>query len=145
MTTIDSFTGDYTFLSNFYPAPVTFDGLLYPTTEHAFQAAKTLNYMERREIQSLAKPGDAKRRGRTVTLRDNWEVLKNHVMFGLLRDKFSKGHLRDKLLATGDAKLIEGNTWGDTYWGVCNGHGQNHLGTLLMAVRDELRTGEIAL
>lgn len=136
---IESFQGQYRFLSNFYPAAVELDGLLYRSVEHAYQAAKTNDKAERDRIRSCEKPWQAKRLGRTVTLRGDWEEIKLDVMFRLLRDKFSQSHLRDLLMATGDARLIEGNDWGDTFWGVAWGRGHNHLGKLLMQVRDELR------
>lgn len=131
---IDSFSGEYRFLSNFYADP--HGG---PTVEHYFQAAKTLNPDEIEAILRARTPGQAKSMGRKATLRPDWDDIKDGVMLELLRDKFYIKHMRSKLLATGDAELIEGNTWGDTYWGVCNGRGQNKLGKLLMQVRDELK------
>lgn len=135
--TITEFSGDYRFLSNFFPAYVKYDGLYYNTTENAFQAAKTEDYSQRCQIQSVS-PGEAKRLGRAVTLRPDWEFLKDGIMLDLLRQKFSKEPLRAQLLATGAAKLVEGNSHNDHYWGVCNGTGLNKLGELLMKVRAEL-------
>ena len=132
MNKIDSFSGEHRFLSNFYPARVRLDGVEYPSTEHAFQAAKTLGD---RSVFLLGSPGDAKRAGRRVALRADWEAVKLDVMADLLRQKFAADPLRSKLLATGTAELIEGNTWGDRFWGVCGGVGENHLGKLLMATR----------
>lgn len=134
---IDSFSGKYRFLSNFYPAKVSLDGWDFPTVEHAFQAAKTLDSNKRRQIQQAASPGDAKRLGRTVNLRADWEDVKIDVMRQLLRRKFADPFLLSQLLATGTEELIEGNWWRDTFWGVCNGVGENHLGKLLMEIRDE--------
>jgi ribA/ribD-fused uncharacterized protein len=135
---IDSFTGEHRFLSNFYiPAPVSLNGVIYPSVEHAYQASKSDNELVRFQF-TYGTPGDAKRLGRIIKLRKNWELDKEAVMFGLLRKKFLIPNLKQKLLDTGDAELIEGNTWGDTYWGVCNGIGQNRLGVLLMKVRSEL-------
>lgn len=136
---INGFRGPYRWLSNFWPAPVRLDGVVYPTVEHAYQAAKTLDRAERALIARLTSPGAAKRSGRRVTMRDDWDGVKLDVMLGLLRGKFARGDLRARLLSTGDVQLIEDNTWGDHYWGVCRGDGQNHLGRLLMQVRDELR------
>lgn len=135
--TIAEFSGDYYFLSNFFPAYIKYEGLGYNTTENAFQAAKTEDYSQRCALQSVA-PGKAKRYGRNVTLRPDWEFLKDGIMLDLLRQKFAKEPLREKLIATGDAKLVEGNQHGDVYWGVCNGTGLNKLGELLMKVRGEL-------
>lgn len=139
MEKIDSFNGEYYFLSNYYHSPIVFEGIHYPTVEHAFQAAKTLNNNKRLEIARMRTPGDAKKAGRTVSLRPDWEKIKFDVMKKCVASKFEDYNLRNKLLATGDAELIEGNWWNDTTWGVCNGVGQNHLGKILMEVRDEIR------
>ena len=138
---IDRFVGEYRFLSNFWPARVRFEGWEYPTSEHAYQASKTLALKERALVQRQPSPGAAKKAGRRVTLRDDWDELKLDIMLRILRRKFADLELKAKLLATGDAELVEGNTWSDTYWGVDfeTGKGENHLGELLMRVRDELR------
>ncbi len=136
MSTIDSFHGAYRFLSNFWPAPVVLDGVTYPTVEHAYVAAKTLDTDIRQQIAAIEKPGDVKRFGRKLTLRPDWEEVKLDVMTDLVGQKFTDPDLRAKLDATGDTDLVEGNTWGDTFWGVCRGKGENHLGKILMAVRD---------
>lgn len=139
-TKIEYFTGEYRFLSNFYPAKVNFAARRWPTVEHAYQAAKTFRKEERVAIHRAQTPGEAKRLGRRVTIRKDWEEIKVRIMKALLRDKFY-GHeeLKNKLLQTGDSELIEGNHWGDTFWGVCKGVGENHLGKLLMEIREELR------
>ena len=138
---VASFFGAYRFLSNFWPARVrlTGDRFLYPTVEHAYQAAKT-DLRWRAGLQSARTPADAKRQARALALLPDWEARKLPVMEDLLRQKFAHPELRSLLLATGDAELVEGNTWGDTFWGVCRGRGQNHLGRLLMAIRAEIRT-----
>jgi len=136
---IDEFQGRYRFLSNFYPVIVEYDGMTFRSVEHAFQAAKTHNHDQRVAIQKCDKPGDAKRKGRQVALRPDWEKAKLGVMLDLLQRKFQYPVLEQLLLATGHAQLIEGNSWGDTFWGQCGGTGQNHLGKLLMAVRQELQ------
>lgn len=136
---IDSFRGEHAFLSNFFYAPVAFDGDEYPTVEHAYQAAKTLDLTWQYDIRSAPTPGEAKRRGRLAPLDPTWEQRKLRVMGALVRRKFERPHLRGWLLATGDSELVEGNAWGDTFWGVCGGAGENHLGKILMRVRDELR------
>jgi ribA/ribD-fused uncharacterized protein len=135
---ISEFSGKYRFLSNFYPSVVRFEGMNYPTVEHAFQAAKTADPDERANIYYAASPGQAKRLGRQVALRDDWEDVKLTIMLDLLRSKFAHRGIRAQLAATGERELIEGNYWGDTFWGVCEGKGENHLGKLLMKVRDEI-------
>ena len=140
MVVIDSFSEEFEFLSNFFPSKITdFEGNIYPTVEHYFQAMKTLDPEKRKIIAAAPTPGQAKRLGRKVNLRKDWEEIKLDVMKTALRQKFSKPGLRQMLLDTGDAELIEGNWWGDTYWGVCNVVGENHLGELLMEIREELR------
>lgn len=133
---ITSFSGEYRFLSNFWEAPFEVNGKRIRTVEHAFQAAKTLNELEQLAILSAPSPGTAKRLGRQCTLRKDWEEVKDRVMARLVWEKFSQNQdLKQKLLDTGDQELVEGNTWGDTYWGVCRGKGKNRLGGILMAVR----------
>lgn len=134
MDAIRQFQGQYWFLSNFYPVP----GSRF-TVEHEFQAAKAAHANERRWVLGAQSPGEAKRRGRRVVLRPDWEEIKVEVMRGFLKGKFSQPDLREKLLATGDALLEEGNDWGDIYWGTVNGRGRNMLGKLLMEVRRRLR------
>src|SRR5262249_26218885 len=132
--------GEYRFLSNFYPAEVHFEGIAYPTSEHAYQAAKSLDPADRKRIASLPTPAEAKTAGRALTYRTDWETAKFEVMEIVVRDKFTgKPQLREKLLATGDAELIEGNTWNDQIWGVYQGKGENRLGKTLMKIRAELR------
>ena len=143
---IDKFEGDYAFLSNFYESPFMYKGITYPTVEHAFQAAKTLNPVEMYRIAKAPTPGQAKRLGRSVNLRADWETIKYSVMTELVREKFySSAELAEKLLATGDEELVEGTTWHDNIWGNCtcdkckNIQGQNHLGKILMQIRQEIR------
>ena len=137
---IKEFKGEYRFLSNFVDAPVELDGVWYYTVEHAYQAAKTLDPIEREKVQIMDKPGDAKRFGKKLTLRADWEQVKLGIMLKLLRQKFSRLVFKEQLLETGDQELVEGNKWHDTFWGVCNGVGENHLGKLLMQVREELKS-----
>lgn len=110
----------------------------YPSVEHAYQAAKTTVPQERAKIARLATPGEAKRAGRRVTLRPDWDAIKLDVMRGLLLQKFTYPDLGRALLETKPAELIEGNSWHDTFWGVdlTTGRGENHLGKLLMEIRD---------
>lgn len=139
MNIINSFSGKYRFLSNFYPSEVYYENHKYKTIEHAFQAAKATNSEDRRRIANADTPGDAKRLGRNISLRDDWEKVKIEVMRELLEQKFTLiPKLRNKLLETGESTLIEGNTWGDKFWGVCDGEGQNWLGKLLMEVRKDI-------
>ena len=139
MDIISSFRGHYRFLSNFFPANIEFEGDLYPSAEHAYQAAKSKDRKYRERIRDCGAPGSAKALGQRVPLREDWEGVKLDIMLGILRSKFEQLYFRDLLLATCDAELKEGNNWGDRFWGVVDGKGQNHLGRLLMKVRDELR------
>lgn len=134
---IDKFSGKYIFLSNFWPAPVMLDSVLYPTVEHAYQAAKRNDPDYRSYVLAAPKANIAKSRGRGKEGPD-WYARNKFVMKDLLRQKFAEPSLRAKLLATGDVELIEGNYWGDIFWGVCDGKGQNWLGKLLMEVRQEI-------
>jgi len=139
MTTIDRFTGDHDFLSNFHSSPIKVDGVVYPTVEHAFQAAKTFDSAEKQSVAEAATPGSAKRKGRKVQLRSDWEQVKVGIMEDLVRLKFTTHpDLREKLLATAGIELVEGNNWNDRFWGECRGKGQNELGQILMRVRSEL-------
>lgn len=117
---ITSFTGPYAFLSNFlHPCPVEHEGILYTSSEHAYQAAKTVLWEERHTILAAPTPAKAKRAGRTVTLRPEWEHIKRAVMLTVVLAKFVwNPDLAQRLAATGDRALLEGNWWGDTYWGV---------------------------
>lgn len=140
---IKNFEGEYAFLSNFYFSPMIIDNVVYTTNEHFFQAMKSLNPKERQAITLAPTPGKAKRLGRKVSLRKDWEDIKEEVMLIGLRHKFSNPELRRKLLATGNQYLEEGNHWCDNFWGVCDcgtcgGQGKNRLGKLLMQVREEL-------
>lgn len=132
---ITSFQGRYRFLSNFYLSPVRWGGIVYPTVEHAYQALKTGDYEERARVAALTTPGEAKRAGRAFHLPANWESTKVDKMEHLLYRKFTKYELRKLLLETGNEGLVEGNTWGDTFWGVYRGSGRNMLGRLLMRIR----------
>lgn len=136
---IDSFKGEYAFLSNFQRCRVQFEGEEYISTEHAYQAAKTLIPEERETVRLCGTPGQAKGLGNKCTLRPDWEEVKLGVMRDLLVQKFAYPDLRAKLEATGNQELVEGNYWNDTYWGVCKGVGTNWLGRLLMEIRDDNR------
>jgi ribA/ribD-fused uncharacterized protein len=134
---ITSFRGEFRWLSNFVPVVVQLDGLVYPSTEHAYQAAKTLDFAERTRIRTMETPGQAKRAGRLVTERPDWLLVKEVVMLDLTRQKYASEPYRGLLLATGHCEIEEGNTRGDVFWGVCRGKGQNKLGQIIMQVRQE--------
>lgn len=137
---IAAFSGEHRFLSNFHLAEVEYDHVFYPTVEHAYQAAKTLSTEQRKHVLEAVTPGVAKRRGREVLMRENWEEIKLDVMYKLVYSKFAESAgLQANLFDTGDVDLVEGNYWNDTFWGVCHGVGENHLGKILMRVRTELR------
>lgn len=136
---ISRFDDKYAFLSNFHICPVEFEGLKYTSSEAAFQAQKTLSEEKRAEFCALA-PGESKRLGRKVDLRPDWEEVKDQIMYDICYAKFTQNpKLALKLINTGTEELIEGNTWNDTYWGVCNGVGQNKLGQTLMKLRAVLK------
>lgn len=134
---IDKFRGKYYFLSNFFNAQVTYNGITYENNESAFQAQKQPNIAH---TFSHLNPSQAKSKGRKVVLRNDWEKVKDEIMYNICLCKFTQNEeLKQKLLNTGNAELIEGNTWNDTYWGICRGRGKNHLGKILMQIREELR------
>lgn len=157
---IDSFThsvkgffGEYRWLSNFWLATVDFEGLQYPSTEAAYQSAKTLDLSLRKKFANLGSDDSenttymkigraAKRLGKQIQIRPDWEDVKKSVMLSVIREKFKHPELSALLLSTGNAYLEETNSWNDIYWGVCNGIGENNLGKILMQVRDEIRLKE---
>ena len=140
---ISRFCKEYKFLSNFFPSPIVEEGVNYPTVEHAYQAMKNLDNEYRVKVADCGYPGNAKKLGRKVLLRSNWEEIKNSIMAGLIRRKFLDPDLRRKLLATVGHILVEGNWWHDQYWGNClcsrcrNIPGLNYLGKILMTIRDD--------
>lgn len=142
---IYGFFGDFRFLSNFWVADVEFEGRIYPSTEAAYQAAKTTDLELRKPFEesstSWMRSGRrAKKLGRELKIRDDWEEVKYDVMLAVVRDKFNRHeNLKEMLLITESLYLEETNTWGDQCWGVCKGKGTNHLGKILMLVRDELK------
>lgn len=136
---IDSFEGEYRFLSNFYSAPIKYHGMIYPSSEHLYQALKTLDLTDRTWIKNAETAGQAKKRGKEVTLREDWDDIKDDVMRDILKLKFEQNpELAQKLIDTGDQELVEGNWWGDVEWGVCKGVGKNKLGLLLQELRTKL-------
>lgn len=129
---INGFRGKYRFLSNFYSN-------FGKSAEHYYQAEKAVNKDDAQWIRNARTPGEAKRRGRKVKMRTDWDEVKLEVMRRIVRTKFEDKGLARLLLATDSVELIEGNYWGDVFWGVCRGVGENHLGKILMQVREELR------
>ena len=135
-----SFRGEFAFLSNFHNAPTPFEGITYPTSEHAYQAAKTLDPKIRETIKNLDTPGKTKRFARNIQLRPGWEKIKVGIMEKVVKSKFDNNpELMNKLLQTKRNKisLVENNTWGDRFWGVSGGKGENKLGKILTKVREE--------
>ena len=134
---IDSFTGENYFLSNSSHSKIRMNGLTFNNAEAAFQSHKDPSRAA--EFVGLS-PSAAKKLGRSVKLREDWEEVKDHIMYQVVLAKFSQNlHLKKKLLATGDKDLVAGNDWDDKYWGVCNGEGKNMLGRILMLTRDYLK------
>lgn len=138
--TIKEFRGRYRFLSNFYPSPVYWEGRIYPTVEHAYQATKSGNNANRFAIRHAKSPGEARRLGQSVKMQKGFDLVKVRIMELLITEKFmTHSELASDLLGTSDLLLEEGNTWGDKFWGVCGGEGENHLGKILMTTRTNLR------
>lgn len=135
---IDGFFGDYRWLSNFHLTTIKYEDMIYHSSEAAYQAAKTLDIKEREKFQTCS-PGETKKLGKSIALRSDWESVKLSVMETILREKFKNPFLKKLLIETGNAILVEGNWWGDQYWGVCNCVGLNNLGKLLMKIREDLR------
>jgi len=139
---IIGFHGKYRWLSNFQRVDIMFEYILYPSVEHAYVAAKTLDEEERIKISKLTYAGDAKKYGRNLKIRKDWDSIKENIMLELTREKYRNDmFLTPKLLGTGNCLIVEDNTWNDTFWGVCNGVGENKLGKIIMKVREELRNG----
>lgn len=137
---IKGFQGEYRWLSNFYECPVEYEGLTYGSSEAAYQAAKTYDEDLREQFTHMS-PREAKKVGKSgIDIRSDWDEDRFWVMHAIVTNKFRQNeHLKQKLLETGDKYLEETNWWGDTYWGVCKGIGENQLGAVLMMVRDEIR------
>jgi ribA/ribD-fused uncharacterized protein len=133
---ITRFKGQHAFLSNFYPVELTLDGAVYRSVEAAYMAAKTDTIGEKQMLQQAQTGAEAKRLGKKVTVRADWnDEMRVEVMARLLVEKFRDAGLRRQLLSTGDSPLIERNTWKDFYWGCCRNRGGNRLGRLLEGVR----------
>ena len=136
------FRGKYWFLSNFYPCEVGFGGLTFSCVESAFQAMKCANAEDRKQFVNL-NGAEAKRLGRKIKMRKDWHSVRDDVMFALVSQKFEDPELMEQLQKM-SIDIVENNTWNDTYWGVCNGKGQNKLGKILMQIRDSYNVNKKA-
>ena len=139
---ITNFRGEYRWLSNFHLVDIEWQGDVYRSSEHAYQAAKTDDPEERRKIREVATCDKARRLGQKVTMSRLWlekeRLCKLATMKGIIRKKFEDPVLREKLITTGRHHLIENAPWGDRFWGVCEGEGENHLGRILMDIRAKI-------
>lgn len=135
---VKGFRGEYRWLSNFYKSPVTLWGVKFDTVEQAYQASKCSNRSDWDMMVGCKTPGDAKRKGRLITIRPDFESIKLDIMYQLLFLKFSDPYFKNKLIRIKDYYIEETNWWGDTYWGVCNGVGENNLGKLIMKIAKAL-------
>ena len=140
MAKITSFTGYYRFLSNFYPCKVQYEGIEYPSSEHAYVAAKTTNQIQKLSIAEIESAAEVKRVGRSIKLRPDWDSVKIFIMKCIVEAKFEQNpELMKMLQETRPHDLIEGNNWGDRFWGESPlGNGRNELGKILMSVRDDI-------
>lgn len=139
MTKISGFNGEWKFLSNFYQTPVLFDGVIYPSVENAYQAAKTLDGEIRNKFLTISSK-EAKLLGKKLIVRSDWNRIKLQIMNDLVLDKFTRNdYLTWKLKNTGELYIEETNWWGDKYWGVCKGEGENNLGKIIMNIRNNLK------
>ena len=137
MNVINSFDGEYDFLSNFYECPILWKGNLYRNSESIYQSYKTLDNVPFDFTKTTG--SQAKKISKKLNARPDWNKIKFDLMYEICQEKFNQNtDIAQKLMNTGDAILIEGNYWGDTYWGKCNGVGQNNLGKILMKIREEL-------
>ncbi len=143
---INRFKDDYLFLSNFYISPFIYKNKRFLSSEHAYNYYKTFDRKERKNIILSPSPRMAKQLGRRCSLRNDWEEVKDKVMYSVVKAKFSNPELKELLLSTGEEKLEEGNYWHDNYWGCCkcneciNIKGKNKLGKILMRIRSNYAT-----
>lgn len=133
---IKGFSGDYRWLSNFWMVDIVYRGIKYTSTEAAYQAAKTNDMDIKRKIAKMS-PAEAKKFGKTVKLREDWDDVKYEIMYNIQCLKYNNPNLKTLLCNTFPAHIEETNYWGDTYWGVCKGQGENNLGKILMSIRDQ--------
>ena len=139
MKQITSFTGDYDFLSNTYKSPVEFNGIEFPNVESCYWAQRPKDDHSRIKFARL-KPAKAKAKAINTTPRDDWDDVKVNIMSNILLKKFSNENLKKKLISTGDAELINNDSYNDEFYGVHYGNGENILGKLLMQIRDKIKT-----
>lgn len=142
MSIIKEFKGEYSWLSNFTNCKINYQGKEYPSVEHAYMSAKC----DAEEWKTICQDASIhasiiKKESRNIPLVSNWENIKLEVMYECLKEKYSQEPFKTKLLKTGEATIIEGNWWGDMYWGVClkTQAGENKLGLLIMLIRNQLR------
>jgi ribA/ribD-fused uncharacterized protein len=137
---IRGFFEDYRWLSNFHECVIHYRGLIFGSTEAAYQAQKTLDEVQKEEFQYMT-PKESKKIGaHGVVLRADWDDIKVQMMYEINLEKYTRHeYLKEKLIATGTRHLEETNWWGDQYWGVCKGAGQNQLGKVLMQIREEIK------
>ncbi len=152
---INSFTGRYRFLSNFYPVEIEHQGIKYPSVEHYYVAMKVTEMQLidgvyytaadfRELISRIPNPADVKKVGQRIKVRKDWDEKKLDFMTWAVKEKFKDETLAEMLLSTGEQDLIEGNWWHDKFWGICtcpkcNNTGDNNLGNILMRIRDEIK------
>ena len=145
---IDKFRNQYYFLSNFYPCQINYKGIIYPSVEHAFQAAKVISYRTKIKISQIENPGSAKSYARKCKIRKDWEKIKVAVMSDILLLKFQDKSLFQQLKNTGNKYIEEGNYWHDNFWGNCycqkckKINGKNILGKILMTIREKTKGEE---
>lgn len=140
--TIAGFQGKYRWLSNFERCDVLYKGIIYPSSESAYQAQKlspTRSGIKARKVFAKLDARDAKTMGNVIQLREDWDDIKLEEMEGIVRAKMMSPQFKSRLLDTGEMEIIESNHWGDTFWGTYNGEGENHLGKIIMKIRDEAR------
>jgi ribA/ribD-fused uncharacterized protein len=139
---IERFNGDFEFLSNMYPCDIEYEGVSFNSVEQAYQYHKTTSPKEKMNILRCNQPKKTKVLAKKFKyVREDWLKFRLGLMYRLLKLKFEIPELREALLLTNGYELVEGNWWGDHYWGVCDGVGENNLGKLLMKVRDEVNSG----
>ena len=135
---ICGFFKEYRYLSSFHVCEFFWNGIMWSSSEHAYQASKLESKEDMKKFSKLSTPKDAKIAGGLIRIREDWDDVKYHIMYSIVKAKFEQNpDIKEKLLSTGTAYLEETNTWHDTIWGVCDGKGLNWLGKIVMAVRDE--------
>lgn len=134
---IAGFRGEYRWLSNFERCEILYKGIIYKSSEAAYQAQKT-NDIKVRYIFGKLDARETKSLGAAIRLRGDWDEIKLDVMEEVCRIKFNLPQFKSRLVDTGEMEIIESNYWGDTFWGVYDGVGSNHLGKIIMKIRSEI-------